>query len=93
MEAEEVDPATGEFRGNFPQAFSHVGLVNSVIYLNDARGVDLSPEPMGVRLGYGDVVEERSTALPAAASRSSQGARALPSSFTGRPFPLAFRLR
>ena len=27
--AEEVDGATGELLGNFPQAFSHVGLVNA----------------------------------------------------------------
>ena len=27
--AEEVDPATGELFGNFPQAFSHIGLVNA----------------------------------------------------------------
>jgi GH15 family glucan-1,4-alpha-glucosidase len=27
--AEEVDAATGELLGNFPQAFSHVGLVNA----------------------------------------------------------------
>ena len=27
--AEEVDPATGEMIGNFPQAFSHVGLINA----------------------------------------------------------------
>lgn len=27
--AEEVDPASGQFLGNFPQAFSHVGLVNA----------------------------------------------------------------
>src|SRR5699024_7130562 len=34
--AEEIDPATGEHRGNFPQAFSHIGLVNAVLYLNEA---------------------------------------------------------
>jgi hypothetical protein len=26
--AEEVDPAAGELPGNFPQAFSHIGLIN-----------------------------------------------------------------
>ncbi|MGH7516128.1 MAG: glycoside hydrolase family 15 protein [Gemmatimonadales bacterium] len=27
--AEEVDGATGELLGNFPQAFSHIGMVNA----------------------------------------------------------------
>ena len=27
--AEEVDPATGDLLGNFPQAFSHIGLANA----------------------------------------------------------------
>ena len=27
--AEEVDPVSGELLGNFPQAFSHVGLINA----------------------------------------------------------------
>jgi alpha,alpha-trehalase len=27
--AEEVDPVSGEMIGNFPQAFSHIGLVNA----------------------------------------------------------------
>jgi len=27
--AEEVEPSTGELLGNFPQAFSHIGLVNA----------------------------------------------------------------
>jgi GH15 family glucan-1,4-alpha-glucosidase len=27
--AEQVDPATHELLGNFPQAFSHVGLINA----------------------------------------------------------------
>jgi GH15 family glucan-1,4-alpha-glucosidase len=35
--AEELDPATGEFLGNFPQAFSHVALINAVITLQKAE--------------------------------------------------------
>ncbi len=33
---EEVDPATGEALGNFPQAFSHVALVGSCAHLSAA---------------------------------------------------------
>lgn len=35
--SEEIDPDTGAFLGNFPQAFSHVGLINAVITLEKAR--------------------------------------------------------
>lgn len=38
--SEEIDTETGEYRGNFPQAFSHVGLVNAVLYLNEADETD-----------------------------------------------------
>jgi alpha,alpha-trehalase len=34
--AEEVDPATGELLGNFPQAFSHIGLVNAAWAISEA---------------------------------------------------------
>jgi GH15 family glucan-1,4-alpha-glucosidase len=36
--AEEVDPAGGELLGNFPQAFSHIGLVNAAWAISQASG-------------------------------------------------------
>ncbi len=36
--AEEVDPVTGELLGNFPQAFSHIGLVNAAWAISEAEG-------------------------------------------------------
>jgi alpha,alpha-trehalase len=35
--AEEVDPTSGEMIGNFPQAFSHVGLVNAAWAIDQSR--------------------------------------------------------
>jgi GH15 family glucan-1,4-alpha-glucosidase len=34
--AEEIDAATGELLGNFPQAFSHIGLVNAAWAISEA---------------------------------------------------------
>jgi GH15 family glucan-1,4-alpha-glucosidase len=36
--AEEIDPLTGRMLGNFPQAYSHVGLINSALNLSRQRG-------------------------------------------------------
>jgi GH15 family glucan-1,4-alpha-glucosidase len=35
--AEELDPETGEARGNFPQAFTHIGLISAALELEEAR--------------------------------------------------------
>jgi GH15 family glucan-1,4-alpha-glucosidase len=35
--AEEVDENTGELLGNFPQAFSHIGLVNAAWAISEAE--------------------------------------------------------
>ncbi|PSQ33993.1 glycoside hydrolase family 15 protein [Halobacteriales archaeon SW_10_66_29] len=38
--SEEVVPETGELLGNYPQAFSHLGLINSAIYICTAQAED-----------------------------------------------------
>ena len=35
--AEEVDPISGSFLGNFPQAYTHVGLINAALRLEAAK--------------------------------------------------------
>jgi GH15 family glucan-1,4-alpha-glucosidase len=41
--AEEVDPDTGELLGNFPQAFSHIGLVNAAWAISEAEREAAAP--------------------------------------------------
>lgn len=45
--AEQVDEETGEQRGNFPQAFSHLGIINSAIYVNTGTDPRI-PTPIGI---------------------------------------------
>jgi GH15 family glucan-1,4-alpha-glucosidase len=46
--AEEFEPHTGGFLGNFPQGFSHIGFINSALYLSRAAGAKQStPAPIG----------------------------------------------
>ena len=39
--AEEVDPVNGELLGNFPQAFSHIGLITAAWEIDRARGAQV----------------------------------------------------
>jgi GH15 family glucan-1,4-alpha-glucosidase len=36
--SEEIDPASGAMLGNFPQAFSHIGLINAALTLAECAG-------------------------------------------------------
>jgi GH15 family glucan-1,4-alpha-glucosidase len=41
--AEEIDPGTGELLGNFPQAYTHVGVINCAVKLEEAIGKRSAP--------------------------------------------------
>ena len=38
--SEEIHTGTGELLGNFPQAFTHIGIINSALFLNKTRGAN-----------------------------------------------------
>lgn len=49
--AEEYDAAHNLQLGNFPQGFSHIGLINSALYIGKAKGLQqIGPEPLGMEL-------------------------------------------
>jgi GH15 family glucan-1,4-alpha-glucosidase len=46
--SEQLDATTGAYLGNYPQAFTHLGLINSALYLAHEEGRDTPvPAPIG----------------------------------------------
>jgi GH15 family glucan-1,4-alpha-glucosidase len=43
--AEGADPGTGAARGNFPQAYSHLGIIDSAVRLERARAAQQAQQP------------------------------------------------
>ncbi|WP_227380672.1 glycoside hydrolase family 15 protein [Haladaptatus halobius] len=54
--SEEIDPSTGMHLGNTPQAFSHIGLINSALYIESVRR-EAVPEPIPRGAAGSDVLE------------------------------------
>ncbi len=60
--AEMFDPRTGAQLGNYPQAFSHIGFINAVMYLLYAEGRDIPIlDPIG-SIGHRSVLGHRHVA-------------------------------
>ena len=49
--SEEIDPGTGALLGNYPQAFTHIGLINSAVTLQRAQEGRLGEEDSGMTHG------------------------------------------
>jgi GH15 family glucan-1,4-alpha-glucosidase len=62
--AEEIDPLTGRMLGNFPQAYSHVGVINCALNLSRQKGpAEERAEPQGASAAA------KSVAAPATAAK------------------------
>lgn len=63
---EQIDPETGAFLGNCPQAFTHIGLINSTLYLAYAKGLDI---PEHDPIGTPEHRENRAGGVPGGSSK------------------------
>ena len=50
---EELDPHTGRHLGNFPQAFTHLALINAVMHVIAAEKTPVAPSVPGVTVHAG----------------------------------------
>jgi GH15 family glucan-1,4-alpha-glucosidase len=68
--AEEIEPKTGAHRGNFPQAFTHVGLISAALAIAAASGCAPAAPPApaaGLTAEAAETTETNETAKTAAA--------------------------
>jgi hypothetical protein len=52
---EEIDPQSGQHLGNFPQAFTHLALINAVLHVIKLEGHVNAAEPNGPAEAAGTV--------------------------------------
>jgi len=78
--AEEIDPRSGRHLGNFPQAFTHLALINAVMHLIDAEKATAARTPLapGVEHVGGDTdglngVEAVPEGVPTPAEATGEG--------------------
>jgi hypothetical protein len=64
--AEEIDPHSGRHLGNFPQAFSHLALINAVMHLirEDEGGTGTVPPGLNLRPEAATALDEDEPAPP-----------------------------
>ena len=68
--AEEIDPHSGRHLGNYPQAFTHLALINAVMHLINAQHETTHATPLAPRTGAGPQEEAGAGDDPAAATES-----------------------
>ena len=86
---EEIDTANGEQLGNFPQAYSHIGLITAAYEIDKARGAGMSPTSTSSSSAAGPPGSTAPRGSPTAAcgSRSSSASCSAASAPTGAASP------